>query len=67
MFTIGAEAEEKEPLWCEDLDAVVVEVRDENIAVRVDSHVMRPRQLGGRPASITKLGLGFPLRSEDKH
>ena len=46
---------------------MVVEVRDENVSMRVDSHVVRPRQLGGRPASTTKLGLGFPLRSEDKH
>ena len=67
VITIGAEAEEKETICCEDLDAVVVEVRDENITVRVDSDIVRPRQLGGRPASTTKLGLGFPLRSEDKH
>ena len=45
LLTIGPEVEEKETLCCEDLDAVVVEVRDENISVGVDSHVVRPRQL----------------------
>ena len=66
-FTIGAEAEEKETVRRKDLDAVVVEVRDENVSVRVDSHVVRPRQLTGRPASTSKLALCFSLRSEDKH
>ena len=67
IFTTGAEAKEKETVRCEDLDAVVVEVRDENVSMRVDSHVVRPRQLAGRPASTTKLALCFSLRSEDKH
>ena len=66
-LTIGPEVEEKETLCCEDLDAVVVEVRDENVSMRVDSHVVRARQLAGRPTSTTKLALCFSLRSEDKH
>ena len=65
-LTIGPEVEEKETLCCEDLDAVVVEVRDDNISMRVDSHIVRARQLGGRAAPASKLPLCFPLRTEDK-
>ena len=67
VITIGAETEEKETICCEDLDAVVVEVRDENVSMRVDGHVVRTRQLAGRAASTAKLALCFSLRSEDKH
>ena len=66
ITTTGAEAEEKEAVRREDLDAVVVEVRDENISVRVDSHVVRPSQLGGGAATTAELTLCFSLRSEDK-